>query len=201
LANPVLSQPDMERKWLLLRPARVFPHSRFTTYCRTFLQKNAHRQPKKIDLRSVLAASETSRKRERSVCFRKKSLGQPLVRYEYFSGNGNENHFRFRFRFRWNWTLAVRESRRELKKLSSDAWKLAIPTEIKILNKRNSAFYALITWISFYVLVSRRLSIRCLNSSPITHHTSHLTKNNLKGLHWHEQQNNSLPFHAFHQDT
>jgi hypothetical protein len=37
LADPVLSQPDMERKWYLLRPARTFPHSRFTTYCRTFL--------------------------------------------------------------------------------------------------------------------------------------------------------------------
>ena len=36
LANPVLSQPDMEQKWFLLRPARIFPHSRFTTYCRTF---------------------------------------------------------------------------------------------------------------------------------------------------------------------
>jgi hypothetical protein len=31
-----LSQPDMERKRFLLRPARIFPHSRFTTYCRTF---------------------------------------------------------------------------------------------------------------------------------------------------------------------
>jgi hypothetical protein len=36
LANPVLSQPDMEWEWFLLRPARIFPHSQFTTYCRTF---------------------------------------------------------------------------------------------------------------------------------------------------------------------
>ena len=36
LADLVLSQLDMKRKWFLLRPARIFPHSRFTTHCRTF---------------------------------------------------------------------------------------------------------------------------------------------------------------------
>jgi hypothetical protein len=37
MADPVLSQPAMERKWfVLLRPAHIFPHSQFTTYWRTF---------------------------------------------------------------------------------------------------------------------------------------------------------------------
>jgi hypothetical protein len=90
------------------------------------------------------------------------------------------------------------------KKFSSDAWNLTIPTEIQkisvglfcptriYLNKRNSAFCALTTWISFYLLVSRCLSISCLNSSPITHHTSPRTI--WKALIDMSNINTSLPF-------